>query len=306
MHNHTHEPGEQVSDLRLLAAIAFNMVLTAVEIVGGVVAGSLALVADALHNFNDCASLLIALIARRVSQKQADELRTFGYRRAEVVGALINLTILILVSLYLLGEAVWRFFQPQQIEGWTVLVIATIALIVDVATVGLLYSMSKGSLNVRAAFLHNLTDALASVGVILVAVAVLLWNFYLADLIITIAIAGYILWQSFPMMSKSVAILMESVPKDLDLAQLVADIRQLDGVLDLHHVHIWELDEHHRAMEAHVVVPPGDCEEMERTKQSIKKRLQETFRIAHSTLELEPPTKPGEISSDDTSLIPKH
>lgn len=306
MHEHAHEPAERLSNTRLVGAIAINLLLTLVEVVGGIAAGSLALVADALHNFNDCASLVIALVARRVARRRADELRTFGYRRAEVVGALINLTILIVVSLYLIGEAVWRWFEPEQIEGWTVLVIAAIALLVDVGTAMLLYAMSKGSLNVRAAFLHNLSDALASVGVILVAVAVLLWNLYMADLLITLVIAGYVLWQSLPMMSQSIAILMESVPRDVDLHAIVVAVQQVPGVLDLHHLHVWQLDEEHRAMEAHIVVDSSDSARMEQVKRSLKKQLQESFGIGHSTLELESPVEPGDMSCHDTSLIPKH
>src|SRR5690606_10954832 len=120
MHQH-HHPEEQLSDGRLIAAIGLNLLLTVVEVAAGIFSGSLALLADALHNFNDCGSLLIALVARRVARRRADYRRTFGYRRAEVVGAVINLTILIVVALFLIHEAVWRYFEQQPIEGWIVI-----------------------------------------------------------------------------------------------------------------------------------------------------------------------------------------
>ena len=131
--------------------MALNLLLTGVQIVGGVLSGSLALLADALHNFSDCASLVIALVARRWSQQRADRQRTFGYQRAEVVGALINLTALVLVSFYLIIEAVGRMLHPQAGGGWTVVIVATVALAVDLATVGLVWATGRTTLNTRAA-----------------------------------------------------------------------------------------------------------------------------------------------------------
>src|SRR5688572_6413619 len=206
-HDHSHVDA-QLSDRRLVAAIGLNLLLTLVEAVAGLLAGSLALLADALHNFNDCGSLVIALVARRVARRPSDLRRTFGYRRAEIVGALINLTILVVVGLYLFGQGVHRLFAPLPVDGWTVVVVATVALAVDIGTAALLYAMSRGNLNVRAAYLHNLTDAIASVGVILAGAAVLLWDARWVDPLVTLVIATYILWQSLRMMARSIHILM--------------------------------------------------------------------------------------------------
>ena len=132
-HDHSHA-GENLSDKRLILAVGLNLLLTVVEAIAGVLAGSLALLADALHNFNDCGSLIIALVARRIGRRPSDERRTFGYRRAEIIGALINLTILAVVGLYLVYEAVARLIDPQPIDGWIVVVVAAVALAVDVGT----------------------------------------------------------------------------------------------------------------------------------------------------------------------------
>jgi cobalt-zinc-cadmium efflux system protein len=287
-HDHSHDT-EHLSDGRLLVAIALNLLLTLVEAIAGLVAGSLALLADALHNFNDCGSLVIALIARRVARRPSDSRRTFGYRRAEIVGALINLTILVVVGLYLMGEGVHRLFVPQQVDGWIVIGVATVALVVDLGTAALLLAMSRGNINVRAAYLHNVSDAIASVGVILAGAAVLLWDAYWVDPLVTLLIASYILWQSLAMISRSIHILMEGAPADVDNEKLVAELEAISGVMEVHHVHIWELDEQHRALEAHIVVDNEHLMRWAEIKQEIKQRLGERYRIHHSTLEFEAP-----------------
>ncbi len=284
---HSHEAEKSVSDARLVIAIALNLLLSVVEVVAGLISGSLALMADALHNFNDCMSLVVTLVARIISRKQPDNRRTFGYRRAEDIGALINLTFLIFVGLYLLYEAIFRYFNPQTIEGWPMVIAAGVALVVDVATVWFLYGMAKGSLNLRAGFLHKLSDALASVGVIVAGVAILVWQLSFVDLLVSAGISGYILWQGFSLMGKTVAILMESVPDDIDLDELRADMKAVSGVRDVHHLHVWRLDDEHTALEAHVLIVRDDAEKMERIKSSIKDRLREKFNIAHSMLEFE-------------------
>ncbi|HEX2477054.1 MAG TPA: cation diffusion facilitator family transporter [Lacipirellulaceae bacterium] len=287
-HEHTHIE-TYLSDRRLFVAIGLNLLLTLVEAIAGLLAGSLALLADALHNFNDCGSLVIALVARRVARRPSDVRRTFGYRRAEVVGALINLTILVVVGLYLAGEGIHRLFAPADVDGWIVVVVAAIALAVDLGTAMLLFVMSRGNLNVRAAYLHNLSDAIASVGVIVAGVAVLLWNARWVDPLVTLVIAAYILWQSLSMMTRAVHILMEGAPADVHNETLVGELEKIAGVIEVHHVHIWELDEHHRALEAHIVVDNDHLQRWAEIKQEIKRHLGERFDVHHSTLEFEAP-----------------
>jgi cobalt-zinc-cadmium efflux system protein len=290
-----HDPSradEHLADGRLWLAIGLNLLLTVVQVAAGVLSGSLALLADALHNFNDCASLAIALVARRIGRRPSDEWRTFGYRRAEIIGALINLTILVVVGLYLIYEAIYRLLEPRQIDGWVVIVVAVVALVVDVATAMLLLAMSRGNLNLRAAFLHNLGDALTSVGVILAGIAILWFGAFWVDAAVTLVIAAYILWQSLRLMGRSIHILMQSVPVDVALEDVVAELQAIADVQEVHHVHIWELDERHRALEAHVVVADGDLARWPEIKREVKRRLGEAFGIHHSTLEFETPDEP--------------
>src|SRR5882724_6138159 len=144
-HSHSHE---HTSDRRLVLALALNLLLTVVEVIAGLLSGSLALVADAVHNLSDCGSFVIALVARRIGRWPSDDLRTFGYRRAEIIGALINLTILVVTSVYLLGEAVERLFSEHSVNGRIMIAAAAVALLVNLATVALLHALSRGNMNI--------------------------------------------------------------------------------------------------------------------------------------------------------------
>ena len=301
-HQHHHHDTRQMSDARLFIAVGVNLLLTVAQIIGGVLSNSLALVADALHNLNDAASLGLALIARRISRKPADRRRTFGYRRAELVGALINLTALVLVGLYLIYEAATRFLEQQDVAGWTIVIIAGIALVVDIITAVLTYAMSKGSLNIKAAFVHNLADAFASVGVIVAGTLIILYDWHWADLAATLLIAAYILWQGISMMRATIRILMESTPEDVDLDDLVGAMQEVPDVRDVHHLHVWQLDEHHRALEAHVVVGDEQVERIVAVKRDLKRLLHERFDIGHATLEIEFPRE-AQQAGHDTSVV---
>jgi len=215
-HDHHHDV-ETMGDQRLLIAIVINMLLTLAQVVGGIVSGSLSLIADALHNFSDASSLLIAWVARKIGRHPPDAFKTFRLQTAEVIAALINLVTLVLIGLYLIYEALWRFYSPQEIEGWIVVIVASVALVIDVATAMLTYSMSKNSLNIRAAFLHNVSDALASVGVIVAGSLILLYGWYWTDTVMTLAIAGYVLYQAATMLPLTIHILMQGTPENLPL-----------------------------------------------------------------------------------------
>ena len=175
--NH-HSHSFDSSSNRLYWAIGVNLLLTVVQIVGGILSGSLSLIADALHNFSDAGALLIAAVARKIAKLPATEKMTFGYKRAEILGALINSTTLLLVGCYLIYEAMLRFNDPKPVEGWTVIWVASVALIVDIATAMLTYKDSKENINIKAAFIHNVSDALASVVVIVAGIVIILFKFH--------------------------------------------------------------------------------------------------------------------------------
>lgn len=292
LHHHSHgpvPPDTPGGDRRLVFAIAVNVLLTVAQVIGGVLSGSLALIADAIHNLSDAAALGIALIARKIARRPADANHTYGHGRAEMIGAIFNLTWLIFIGLFLIVEAMDRLINPQPIEGWTVVIIAGIALAVDVVTALLTFSMARTSINIRAAFIHNVSDALASVGVIIGGTLIILFGWLFVDAIVTLAIAGYILVLALIEIPKAVNILMQAVPEEIDVQDVSTRLQETDGVRDIHHVHIWNIDEHRRSLEAHVVIARDDMGGMESIKSNLKTILREEFDIAHSTLEFEFP-----------------
>jgi cobalt-zinc-cadmium efflux system protein len=285
-HHHHHAADAQAGDARVALAIAVNLGLTVAQIVGGILSGSLALIADALHNLSDAVSLIIAFAARRIARRPADANMTFGYRRAEVVAALMNYTTLIVLGLYLAYEAIMRFFDPSEIDGWLVVIIAGLALLVDAVTAALTYAMSKDSMNIRAAFLHNLADALGSIAVIVAGVAILLYDWRLVDPLVTLGIAGYILWMCFAEIGGVIRILMLGSDPQIDAEEVLESLRRIEGVKEVHHLHLWQMDEHESSADLHVVVEPGAWSRAEAIKDKVKSRLND-LAIGHSTIELE-------------------
>ena len=285
-HGHAHiDPNS--GDRRVAIAIWANGLLTVAQIVGGILSGSLALIADALHNFSDMASLVIAFAARKIARRPADERMTFGYGRVEIVAALINYTTLIVIGFYLIYEGGMRMIDPPEVIGWTVVILGGIALVVDTLTAMLTYSMQKGSVNIRALFLHNLSDALASVAVIVGGTLIILYDMRWVDPAITIGIALYILYLSFTEIGAPIRTLMLGSPPDIDGNDVVRAIQIVDGVVDVHHVHLWQMQENAAALDCHIVVERDRMGEADKIKENVKSVLHERFSIEHSTLEFE-------------------
>ena len=268
-------------------AVFINLSLTLFQFIGGILSGSLSLLADAVHNLSDAASLGIALFARKISLKPADEAKTFGYQRAEVIAALINTTLLITISLYLIYEAFWRLFEPQVIAGSIIIFVATIALIIDIITAIITFKKSKNNMNMKAAFLHNLSDGLSSIGVIIAGLLIFLYKIYWIDTLLTFLVAGFILWQAIKLLPNTIHLLMEGSPKNILPKDIKESIKKIVGIKDIHHIHIWHLDENRIAMEANVIVTANRLSEVEPIKEKIKNLLKNNFNIVHSTLEFE-------------------
>ncbi len=279
-HGHAHGQG----DRRLGWAVLVNLALTVVQIVAGLVAGSLAMIADAVHNLSDAISLIIAFAARRIARRPADGAMTFGYARIEIVAALVNYVTLIVIALYLAWEGVLRFFEPQPVEGWIVVVVAGFALAIDLATAWLTWRLSRESVNIRAAFLHNLADALGSVAVIVAGTLILLFGWWVVDPIVTLLISAYILWHGAVEILPVVRMLMLGTPPGLDVAEVRAALLAAEGVEDVHHLHLWQLSERASSLEAHVVHAPGAGRGL---RARLEEMLAQRFGLTHITLQLE-------------------
>lgn len=273
---------------RLLIALALNLGITVAEVVGGVVSGSLALIADAAHNFSDAASVLVSYIAWRISRRAANERRTFGYARAETVGALINLTTLIIIGLYLLYEAGARLLEPTEVVPTAVIIVGVIAFVEDAAAAWVLRK-DLGSLNVRSTFLHMIADALATVGVIVSGFVVMIWgpDVYWIDPAVTAVIAIYVLIHGSREIREAITVLMDSTPKDFEHDRVVAKLRGLDGVIDVHHLHVWQISEGKTALQVHLAMDDMGFAAATELKERFKQQLHDEFEIEHATIEME-------------------
>ncbi|MEQ6884482.1 cation diffusion facilitator family transporter [Salicola sp. Rm-C-2C1-2] len=283
-HNHDHSAGDQ----RVGIAIVSNFLLTLAQIGGGILSGSLALIGDALHNFSDMASMVIALMARRIARRPADPAMTFGYGRVETVAALVNYTTLILIGLYLAFEGIMRILDPTEVAGMPVILLGLLALVVDTLTAVLTGSIREGGSNIRALFLHNLSDALTSVAVVVSGVLILLYDWRLVDPLITLLIAGYIFWLSATEIGGVIRVLMLGSPPEIDTEAVLDCIREFNGVRDIHHAHFWLMEENAASLDTHVVVTTDAWPEQQTLKERIREALASRFGIQHTTLELEP------------------
>lgn len=292
-HDHNHGAGDQ----RVGVAIASNFVLTLAQIAGGILSGSLALIADALHNFSDMASMVIALVARRIARRPADPAMTFGYGRMETVAALVNYTSLILIGLYLAFEGIMRLLDPAEVAGMAVIALGVLALIVDTLTAFLTGSIQNGGANIRALFLHNLSDALTSVAVVISGVLIVLYDWRLIDPLITLLIAGYILWLAVSEIGGVIRVLALGSPEDTDTDAVLDCIRRFEGVEGVHYAHFWLIEENSAALDTHVVITNQAWPEQQALKGRIRQALKERFGIHHATLELEPSSEQHEGAS---------
>lgn len=289
-HRHLHRAEEQSDSdnpKRLVLSIVLNLIITIAEIVGGLVSGSLALLSDALHNFSDTASLGISLAAAKIASRQPDNRKTYGYHRAQIIGAFINLITLVLIALFLIREAIERYFNPQPIEGQILLVVAGIGLLANLITAALLYRQSKENLNIRSAFVHIMGDAFSSVGVVIGGFLILRYQLYFVDALVTLLISLYILVHATGMLRQTMNILMQGVPDGIELDNIINAVKSFQGIVDIHHLHVWQMDENHASLEAHIVISPRDPEAITHLKDAIKTKLASAFDIHHSTLEFE-------------------
>lgn len=294
-HAHHHHIDPEAGDKKVIAAIAVNIALTVAQIVAGLIAGSLALVADAIHNLSDAISLGIAFAARKIGRRPSDKHMTFGYERVEIVAALINYTTLIVIALYLGYEGVLRLIDPQPVTGWIVVIVAGFALVIDMVTALLTYRMAQHSVNMKAAFLHNVADALGSVAVIVAGSLILLYDWRIVDPLVTLGISAYILWQSWGGLKPVVRMLMLGAPVGTDAEEVLAAMRAMPDVTDVHHLHLWQMDESRTALEAHIVTE-GDMADI---RAGLRQMLERRFGIDHSTLEIERPEHACQARSGD-------
>jgi len=288
-HDHDHSHSHDVSNVKgiNLAIVALlNFIITAAELVGGICSGSLSLISDSLHNFSDGISIIISYIAIRISNREKDIKRTFGYKRATILAALINSSVLIVISIYLFKEAFDKFINPQDINGGMVIWVALIGLIANIAGVVLLQKGSKDSMNIKSSYLHLLSDALSSVGVVIGGILIYYFKIYWVDPLLTVLIALYVLKESYEIVKEAIQILMQGIPENLDVEEVVKGLEKIDAVENVHHVHIWSLDENNINFEAHVNIKDMLVSETGKILKEIEHELLH-YEINHVTIQFE-------------------
>lgn len=248
-HHHHHSNGK---DRNLMISIVLNILITAAQVVGGLVSGSLALLSDALHNFSDVISLVVSYVASKLSKQKASINRTFGYKRAEILAAFINASTLVIVAIILIIEAIKRFNHPETIESNLVIWLSIIAIIGNGVSVILLKKDAENNINMRSAYLHLLTDMLASVAVLVGGLLMKYYQMFWVDSVLTFLIAVYLIFVGFDLLLKSTKMLMLFTPEHIDIKAIVRTVNKLPKVNRLHHIHIWYLNDDELHLEAHL------------------------------------------------------
>ena len=232
--------------------ILLNLIITLAELAGGIVAGSIALLSDAMHNFSDVLSLIISYFAKKLWGKRHTYQRTFGYQRAEIFAGFINSTTLIVISVILMIGAIRRFFNPVPVEGNLVIGLAALSILLNGVSVLLIKEDAKDSMNMHSSFLHLFTDMLTSIAILIGGFVIKYLAWYWLDPVLTLAIAFYLLYASWDIFASAVRIFMAFTPKSINVKQIAEKISSLEKVRNIHHMHVWQLDDHNILLEAHV------------------------------------------------------
>ena len=287
-HNHVHIHKHEVKGKNLFISILLNVVITLAQIIGGIISGSLALLSDALHNFTDVLSLVISYIAHKLSRKKASFNQTFGLKRSELIAAFVNALSLVVIAIYLVYEAVLRFFEPQTIKPDIVIWLSIIGIVANGLSVLLLKKDASHNLNMKSAYLHLLTDMLASVAVLVGGLLMHFFQIFWIDAFLTIAIALYLIYVGYDLLKSATKMLMLFSPEDIDVKEIIREIHQIEGVKKLHHIHLWHLNEEELHLEAHL-----DCSEdikmseFNELLQKIEEVLFHQFGINHINIQPE-------------------
>jgi cobalt-zinc-cadmium efflux system protein len=293
MHDHAPTGVRGASNRRLLAlSLTITATVMVVQVVGAILSGSLALLADAAHMFTDTAALGIALIASTVAARPANDRRTFGYQRAEVFGALVNAVILIVLSVWVAVEGVRRLVDPGDVEvaGGLMLVVAVIGLIANAVALWMLSSAQRDNINVRGAYLEVLGDLVGSALVIVAAIVIVVTGWMPADAIASLLIAAMIVPRAVVLLREVVSVLAESTPQGMHVDEIRDHIRGTPGVVDVHDVHVWQLTRGAPVFSAHVVVDDAAIADGRSAEilAALQTCLAQHFDVDHSTFQLEP------------------
>lgn len=284
-HNHSHP---KVKAKNLIISIVLNTVITVSQVIGGLISGSLSLLSDALHNFSDVLSLVVSYIATVLSRRKASTNKTFGYKRAEIIAAFVNSATLILVALVLIKEAVERFIAPQEVTSDLVIWLSILGIAANGISVLLLKRDADTNMNMKSAYLHLLTDMMASVAVLIGGLLMKFYQFYWVDPLLTLVIAFYLIYMGYDLLKQSTRVLMLFTPNSLQVDEIITTIKEIESVKNVHHVHIWQLNEDEVHLEAHIdFVADIKLSEFDVILELIEEQMFHTYGINHVNIQPE-------------------
>ena len=299
-HNHHHHHHEHdVSSMNrksLFLVILFNLIITIAEIIGGLISGSLSLVSDAIHNLSDTASLILSYVSIKIAERPKSKTKTYGYKRANILAAFTNSAVLIGIATFLIVEAAGRFFNPQHINGNTVIIVAIIGLLGNFLSALFLKKGSKESINIKSSYLHMMSDAFSSLAVLASGILIKYFHVYWLDPILTVFINAIIIKASYEILKESIEILMQGTEINID--EMQSQITKITGIKGIHHIHVWSLDENNIMLEAHILVQDMLISETKEISDEIEHILKEHFNINHIIIKFE-----SVECTDDNCLI---
>ncbi|WP_209401241.1 cation diffusion facilitator family transporter [Pseudozobellia sp. WGM2] len=286
-HHHTHDHSH-FRGRNLVISILLNIIITVCQVVGGLISGSLSLLSDALHNFSDVLSLVVSYIATLLSKKEASTNRTFGYKRAEIIAAFVNASSLIIVAIILIKEAVERFLNPQEIESDLVIWLSLLGIVANGFSVLLLKKDANSNMNMKSAYLHLLTDMMASVAVLIGGLLMKFYQVYWVDALLTLAIAIYLIYMGYDLLKNSTRVLMLFTPNTIQVQKIVETISKIESIKNVHHVHIWQLNEAEVHLEAHIDFNEDiKLSEFDAVLEKIEEEVYHKYKINHVNIQPE-------------------
>lgn len=284
-HGHSHGDAKKLSKKRLFTVLALTGSFMIIEAIGGFMTGSLSLVADAGHMLGDVAALALAVFAMWLSSKPANASRTFGYHRSEILAALANSVMLVVISIFVFGEAISRFSNPPTVQSMPMLIVAIGGLVVNLISMQLLTDSAEKSLNAKAAYLEVFSDMISSAGVIVASIVMMNTGWYIADPLLSALLAIFILWRTWGLLKESIDILMENAPDHVNLQELTAAISAVSGVVAVHDLHVWTITSGMVSMSGHVAIQENA--DPEAILDQLKELLEHKYEINHTTIQLE-------------------
>ncbi|HOK39752.1 MAG TPA: cation diffusion facilitator family transporter [bacterium] len=285
-HNNDHDHKNKLN-IKLLLSIILNLTITISEIIGGLVSNSLSLLSDAVHNLSDTVSIVLTYISIKIGSKQKTYKYTFGFKRIEILSALINAATLWVISVFLIIHAYERFITPQSINSKIMFIISIIGLLGNLFSVLMLHNHSQESMNIKSAYLHLLADTFSSIGVIFGSVLIYFYKIYWIDPLITVIIVFYILKESWDIIRDTLHILLQGAPTNINLKKIEELLKKIENVENIHHSHIWSLSEKEIFFESHINIKDMPVSNTAELTRQIKKLLYDNFGITHITLQYE-------------------